>query len=71
MPLYTMIYSAYCILLSSDKFRKGQVKSMDMDREFMVFENDIDWSYRKRFQSLDADDFRRTIFAERMEKFRI
>jgi hypothetical protein len=31
MPLYTIIYTTYCILLSSDKFRKGQVKSMNMD----------------------------------------
>ena len=62
MPLYTMIYTTHGILLSPDKFRKGQVKSMNMDREFTVFENDMDWRKRKRLQSLDADDFRRVIF---------
>ncbi len=27
-----MIYTAYCILLSSDKIRKGQVKSMKITK---------------------------------------
>ena len=62
MPLYTTIYTTYCILLSSDKFRKGQVKSMNMNREFTVFENDMDWRKRKRLQLLEADDFRRARF---------
>ena len=62
MPLYTTIYTTYCILLSSNKFRKGQVKSMNIDRVFTVFENDMDWKKRKRLQSLDADDFRKAIF---------
>ena len=57
-----MIYTTYCILLSSKKFRKGQVKSMNMNREFTVFENDMDWRKRKRLQSLEADDFRRAKF---------
>ena len=57
-----MIYTTYCILLSSDKFRRGQVKSMNMDREFTVFENDMDWRKRKRLQLLEADDFRGAIF---------
>ena len=62
MPLYTIVYTTYCILLSSDKFRKGPVKSMNIDREFTVFENDMDWRKRKRLQSLEADDFRGAIF---------
>ena len=33
MLLCIMIYTAYCILLSSDKFRKGQVKTME-SKEF-------------------------------------
>ena len=62
MPLYTMIYTTHCILPSSDKFRKGQVKSMKRNREFKVFENDMDLRKRKRLQLLEADDFRRTPF---------
>ena len=57
-----MIYSTYCILLLSNKFRKGQMESMNIDREFTVFENDMDWRKRKRLQSLEADDFRRAKF---------
>ena len=57
-----MIYSTYCIPLLSNKFRKGQVKPMNIDREFTVFENDMDWKKRKRLQSLEADDFRRARF---------
>jgi len=34
MPLYTMIYSAYCILPPSNKFWKGQVKIME-SKKFM------------------------------------
>ena len=64
MPLYTTIYSTYGILLLSDKFRKGQVKSMNIEQEFMVFENDMHWRKQKRLQSLEADDFRRAIFTE-------
>ena len=62
MPLYIMIYNAYCMILSSNKFRKGQVEPMNIDREFTVFENDMDWRKRKRLQSLEADDFRRAKF---------
>ena len=57
-----MIYSTYCILLLSNKFRKGQMESMNIDREFTVFENDMDWRKRKRLQLLEADDFRRAKF---------
>jgi len=35
---------------------------MNMDREFTVFKNDMDWRKRKRLQSLEADDFRGAIF---------
>jgi len=62
MSLYTIIYTTYCILLLSDKFRIGQVKTMNMDREFTVFENDMDWRKRKRLQLLEADDFRGATF---------
>jgi len=58
MLLYIMVYTANCILLLSDKFRKGLVKSMNIGREFAVFENDMDWRTRKRLQLLEADDFR-------------
>ncbi len=43
---------------------------MNMDREFTIFESDMDARSRKRFQSMNADEWR-TTFAERMEKFRI
>ena len=33
-----------------------------MNREFTVFENDMDWRKRKRLQLLEADDFRRLRF---------
>ena len=36
---------------------------MNENREFTVFENDIDWRKRKRLQLLEADDFRRARFA--------
>jgi len=35
---------------------------MIMDREFTVFENDMNWRKRKRIQLLDTDDFQRTRF---------
>lgn len=57
MPLYIVVYTTYCILLTSKKFRKGKMKSMIMDREFTVFEDDMDWRKRKRLQLLEADDF--------------
>ena len=62
MLLYIMIYSTCCILLSSENFRKGQVKSMNMEREFTVFEDDRDWRKRKRLQLLEESDFRGTRF---------
>jgi hypothetical protein len=71
MPLYTMIYSTYCILLSSDKFRGGQVKSMKMDIKFKQFERSIYGWNRKRFQSLDAVDYRNRLrFAEFMDQMK-
>ena len=54
-----MIYSTYSIPLLPNKFWKGQMKSMNIDKEFTVFENDIDWRKRKRLQLLEEDDFRR------------
>jgi len=33
MHLYTMIYTAYCILQSSDKIWKGPVKSMKTNEQ--------------------------------------
>jgi len=62
MPLYITIYTTYYILLLSDNIWKGEAKSMNIDREFTVFENDMNWRKRKRLQSLEADDFRRAIF---------
>ena len=62
MPFYTTIYTACCILLSSDNFRKGQVKTMNSQTEHTVFENDMGWRKRKRRQLSEADDFQRTIF---------
>ena len=35
---------------------------MIIDREFTVFENDMNWRKRKRLQLLDADEFQRTRF---------
>jgi len=35
---------------------------MNKNREFTVFENDMDWRKRKRLQLLEADDFRRARF---------
>jgi|GEM_PF-5500936 len=43
---------------------------MNMDREFTNFETEMNWRDRKRIQLLDTGD-RKTIFAERMEEFRI
>jgi len=35
---------------------------MNENREFTVFENDMDWRKRKRLQLLEADDFRGATF---------
>ncbi len=35
---------------------------MNMDREFTVFENDMDWRKRKHLKLLDVDDFQRARF---------
>jgi len=35
---------------------------MNENREFTVFENDMDWTKRKRLQLLEADDFRKSKF---------
>jgi hypothetical protein len=37
---------------------------MNMDREFSNFEIEMNWRREKRFQSLNADDFRRARLAE-------
>jgi len=38
------------------------VKSLIKNREFTVFENDIDWRKRKHLELLEADDFRGATF---------
>jgi hypothetical protein len=43
---------------------------MNVGKEFTNFETEMNWRDRKRIQLVDTDD-RRTIFAERMEEFRI
>lgn len=63
MPMYTIIYTTYCILLSSEKFRKEQVRSMKENREYSIFENDMNWRKRKRRLQQEADDFRSTPFS--------
>jgi len=40
---------------------------MNMEREYTVFENDMDYRKRKRLQALEADDFRGAIFT-RMDR---
>jgi len=35
---------------------------MNIEREFTVFENEMDWRKRKRLEILEEDDFRRTRF---------
>jgi hypothetical protein len=35
---------------------------MNIDREFTVFENDMNWRKRKHLQLLETDDFRRARF---------
>ncbi len=71
MPLYTMIYSTYCILLTSNKFRKGYVKSMKMDRQFKQFERSIDGWNRKRLLIMDVDDYKfRSRFAEFIDQIK-
>jgi len=39
-----------------------EVKSMNKNREFTVFENDMGWRKRKHLNLLEADDFRRATF---------
>ena len=63
MPLYTIIYTTYCILSSSEKFRKEQVRSMKENREYSIFENDMNWRKRKRRLQQEADDFRSKPFS--------
>lgn len=62
MPLYTSIYTTYCILLPADNSREGQMKTMNSEREHTVFETDMDWRKRKRRQLSESDDFQRTTF---------
>jgi hypothetical protein len=40
---------------------------MNIEREFTVFVNDMDWRKRKRLQLLEADDFRRARFTRNDE----
>jgi hypothetical protein len=35
---------------------------MNIDREFTIFENHMDWRKRKRLELLEADDFRGAVF---------
>jgi hypothetical protein len=57
--------------MSSEKFWKGQVKSMKMDRRFKQFERSIDGWNRKRILVLDVDDYRfRSRFAEFMDQMK-
>ena len=65
MLLYLTLYSHYCMPPLSDNIRMGRVRSMNVEREFTVFENDMDWRKRKRLQLVEADEYR-TIFAARM-----
>jgi len=41
------------------------MKSMNMNREFTVFETDKDWMKRKQLQLLEKDEYTK-IFAARM-----
>lgn len=63
MPLYTIIYTTCCILLSSEKLWKEPVRSMEKNREYSIFENDMNWRKRKRRLKQEADDFRSTPFS--------
>jgi hypothetical protein len=59
------------MLLSSDKFWKGQVKSMKMDRQFKPFERSIDGWKRKRFLTFGTEDYRnRSRFAEFVDQIK-
>ena len=62
MPLYTTLYTARSILLLSDNFRNGQVKTMNSETEHTVFENGMEWRKRKHRQLSEADDYQRTPF---------
>ena len=64
MHLYSMIYTTYCILLPLG-ISGRRVNSMNIDREFTVFEYDKGWMKRKRLQALGADEYTK-IFATRM-----
>jgi len=59
-----MVYTTCCIQLPLE-ISGRRVNSMNIDREFTVFKNDIDWMKQKRLQALGADEFTR-IFAARM-----
>jgi hypothetical protein len=58
MHLYTIIYTTYCLLVSSDKLRKGLVDTMILEREHTHFEPEANWRNRKRFQTADSDYYR-------------
>jgi len=59
-----MIYTKCCIQLPLETSGR-RVNSMNIDREFTVFEYDKDWTKRKRLQLVEADVYKK-IFAARM-----
>ncbi len=57
MPLYTIIYTAYCILLSSDKLRKGPVRSMNSNEQVkksLAMQATSNWAIRSLFPEPDT-----------------
>lgn len=64
MHLYAIIYTTYCIQLPLG-ISGRRVNSMNIDREFTVFENDMGWAKRKRLQALGAEEYAK-IFSVRM-----
>ena len=64
MHLYAMIYTKCCIQLPLETSGR-RVNSMNIDREFTVFEYDKDWMNRKPLQLVEADVYKK-IFVARM-----
>jgi hypothetical protein len=57
MPLYTMIYTAYCILLSSDKLRKGPMQPMNSNEQVkksLAMQATSNWAIRSLFPEPDT-----------------
>jgi len=67
MPLYTIIYTSFCIPPSSDTLRKELVGSMIMNREFIDVDTEMNLRNGKRLQALKTDDYRRAIFTKCMD----